>query len=277
MTSILVTGASTGIGRATALTLAARGYRVFSGVRRLDDAPAPTIPLILDVTNPAHLADAAARLAAENLAAVINNAGHNYVAPFEYADEAHARQLLEVNFFGLYRLSQALIPHLTRYAAQHPGRTAKLINVSSIGGYIGLPWEVFYHASKFAVVGLTEGLRAELWPLNIRAVAVCPGGIKTPFLPKTEVSVANAAAALPATAASHYPPSLAQFGRLANAASRFGAAPDRVAQRIARILDQRNPALRQLVGVDAHFLFALSRLLPPAAFGAFVRRQMVRP
>ena len=276
MTSILVTGASTGIGRATAIALAARGSRVFAGVRQIDDAPPPTVPLLLDVTNPDHVAATASRLAAEELGAVINNAGYNYVSAFEYAEETQARRLLETNFFGLYRLSNALIPHLARYAGSHPGRTAKLINISSIGGYIGLPWEVFYHASKFAVVGLTEGLRAELWPLNIRAVAVCPGGIKTPFLPKTEVGVAAAAAALPATSAPHYRSSLAQFGRIAQAAARFGASPARVADRIARVIEQRNPAVRQLVGIDAHILFALSRLLPQAALGAFVRSQLVR-
>lgn len=271
--AVLVTGASTGIGRATALHLAARGYRVFAGVRSLADAPPATTPLILDLTDAGCITAASDRLADENLAAVINNAGYNYLGPFEYADEESARRMMEVNFFGLFRLSQACIPHLRRYAKAHPGKTAKLINISSIGGLVGVPWEVFYHASKFAVVGLTEGLRSELWSQNIRAVVVCPGGIRTEFLPKTRQGLQAAASRLPASAPMSYSMGLQRFESLIDSAGRFGSPPEAVARKIASVIERRNPQLRQLVGTDARILFALSRLLPQFAFSRLLRFQ----
>jgi NAD(P)-dependent dehydrogenase (short-subunit alcohol dehydrogenase family) len=269
--AVLVTGASTGIGKATALHLAARGYRVFAGVRSIADAPGGTTPLLLDLTDGGCIAAAADRLAPENLAAVINNAGYNYLGAFEYADEASARRMMEVNFFGLFRLSQACIPHLRRYAKDRPGTTAKLINISSIGGLVGIPWEVFYHASKFAVVGLTEGLRSELWSQNIRAVVVCPGGVRTEFLPKTLRELQAAASQLPADAPIAYSTGLQRLENSVGAAGRFGSPPEAVARKIAGIIEQRNPSLRQLSGTDAHVLFALSRLLPQFAFSRLLR------
>lgn len=269
----LVTGASTGIGRATALHLAALGYHVFAGVRSHSDAPPGTIPLLLELTDANCIAAASDRLAGENLAAIINNAGYNYLTPFEYADEESARRLMEVNFFGLFRLSQACIPHLRRYAKSNPGKTAKLINISSIGGLVGIPWEVFYHASKFAVVGLTEGLRSELWSQNIRAVVVCPGGIRTEFLPKTRQGLQVAASRLPDSAPTAYSEGLKRLESLIDTAGRFGSPPEAVARKIASVIELRNPPLRQLVGADARILFALSRLLPQKAFSRLLRYQ----
>ncbi len=271
--AILITGASTGIGRATAVQLATRGYRVFAGVRNLADVPPGTTPLLLDLTDKESIENAGHRLAQEKLAAVINNAGYNYLSPFEYAEEEPARQMMEVNFYGLVRLSQECIPHLRRYAAEHPGKTAKLINISSIGGLIGIPWEVFYHASKFALVGMTEGLRSELWSQNIRAVVVCPGGIRTEFLPKTRQGLRLAALRLPSSAPRTYAMGLKRFEALTDTAGRFGSPPEVVASKIAKVLEQKNPALRQLVGADARLLFALSRLLPQAAFSRLLRLQ----
>lgn len=271
--AVLVTGASTGIGRATALHLAARGYHVFAGVRSLSDAPPGTSPILLELTEAECIAAASDRLAGENLAAVINNAGYNYLTPFEYADEESARRMMEVNFFGLFRLSQACIPHLRRYAKANQGKTAKLINISSIGGLVGIPWEVFYHASKFAVVGLTEGLRSELWSQNIRAVVVCPGGIRTEFLPKTRQGLQAAASRLPASAPTAYSAGLKRFENLIETAGRFGSPPEAVARKIASVIERRNPPLRQLIGADARILFALSRLLPQYAFSRLLRHQ----
>jgi NAD(P)-dependent dehydrogenase (short-subunit alcohol dehydrogenase family) len=271
--AVLITGASTGIGRATAVHLAARGYRVFAGVRSIADAPPATTPLRLDLTDPGCISAASDLLAEENLAAVINNAGYNYLGPFEYADEESARRMMEVNFFGPYRLSQVCIPHLRRYAETHPGKTAKLINISSIGGLVGVPWEVFYHASKFAVVGMTEGLRSELWSQNIRAVVICPGGVRTEFLPKTRQELQAAGSRLPPSAPIAYSVGLRRFESLIDSAGRFGSPPEAVARKIAAVIESRNPSLRHLVGADARILFALSRLLPQFAFSRLLRLQ----
>lgn len=182
--SILITGASTGIGRDSAIHLARAGYHVMAGVRRPSDADALRAlgvaglePVILDVCKDDQIEAIVRRIEQEprGLYALINNAGHNYNSAFEFADEARSRDLMEVNFFGLARLSQRLIPSLRRHV-EAAGETAKLVNISSVGGSFGLPWEVFYHASKFAVVGLTEGLRRRSRPssrLASRASRAC--------------------------------------------------------------------------------------------------------
>jgi len=269
---VLLTGASTGIGRATALHLDQLGYTVFAGVRREKDgtdlqtsASNRLRPLLLDVTKPDDITGALATVkqaAGETgLAALINNAGYNYNAAFEYTDEEKARQMMEVNFFGLYKMSQTFIPLLRQYA-QNSGRRAKLVNIGSIGSILGFPWESFYHASKFAVLGLTESLRYELEPQRISAVAVLPGGIKTDFMPKTQSGIDTAIAAMPDEGKRLYGPGLNKMRQLTVQATRFGSAPEKVARRIARVIESANPAMQYLVGADARLFFSIARSMP---------------
>jgi NAD(P)-dependent dehydrogenase (short-subunit alcohol dehydrogenase family) len=285
--TVLITGASTGIGRSTALHLAAQGYTVFAGVRREADgaalvAAAPAadasrvVPVLLDVTRDEDIQRALAQVAAhssDGLYALINNAGFNLNGAFEYTGEAKARALMDTNFVGLAALSRAALPLLRRYAERHPGATSKLVNIGSIGSYIGIPWEAYYHASKFAVLGLSEAMRYELWPQGIRVVAVCPGGIVTDFMPKTEASLAAADAALPADAPPNYRAGLAKLRAGIGMATRFGSPPEAVAKRIGKVLATSRPRLRYLVGVDARLLLGLRRVLPEAWFHALIRSQ----
>lgn len=269
---VVITGASTGIGRATALHLDGLGYTVFAGVRREQDGTELTRlaserlrPIELDVTKPEQIVGTLATVeqfcGQNGLAALINNAGYNYNAAFEFTDEAKARQMMEVNFFGLYKMSQIFIPLLRQYA-QTTGKQAKLINIGSIGSVIGLPWESFYHASKFAVLGLTESLRYELRPQNISVVAVLPGGIKTDFLPKTSEGIKAAINAMTPEGRQRYEASLNKLQSLTTQGARFGSEPEKVARRIARVIAASNPAMQYLVGADARFLFGLARLVP---------------
>ncbi|MDX2010206.1 MAG: SDR family NAD(P)-dependent oxidoreductase [Myxococcaceae bacterium] len=278
---VVVTGASTGIGRETALELARRGYSVLAGIRREADAQALRAaagelslePVQLDVSRAEDI-DALGRrldLLPGGLAGLVNNAGHNYNAAFEYSDDERARALMEVNFFGLARLSQRLVPALRRFA-ESSGTTAKLVNISSVGGSFGLPWEVFYHASKFAVVGLTEGLRQELWRQGIRAVVVQPGGIRTEFMPKTDASIEHALASMPAEGRARYGPGLAQLRSQIAAAGRLGSPPAAVATVVRRILLQQSPRFRWFVGPDARLLYALHAVLPFSWTHALFRR-----
>jgi NAD(P)-dependent dehydrogenase (short-subunit alcohol dehydrogenase family) len=278
---VVVTGASSGIGRETALELARSGFHVLAGVRR--EADARTLEALatglsleaiqLDVARTEDLEALGARVDAlpQGLAGLVNNAGYNYNAAFEYADETRARALMEVNFFGLARLSQRLIPAMRRYGATGAD-TAKLVNISSVGGSFGLPWEVFYHASKFAVVGLTEGLRQELWNQRIRAVVVQPGGIRTEFMPKTDASIELALSSMPEEGRARYGPGLSQLRSQIAAAGRLGSAPASVARVVRRILSQRSPRFRWFVGPDARLLYALHRLLPFSWTHALFRR-----
>ena len=285
--TVLITGASSGIGRSTALHLAARGYTVFAGVRREADgaalvaaAPAAStariVPVLLDVTRDDQIRDTLARVEAhapDGLSALINNAGFNLNGAFEYTAEADARALMDTNVFGLAALSRAALPLLRRHVERHPGATAKLVNIASIGSFVGLPWEAYYHVSKFAVLGLSESLRHELRPQGIRVVAVCPGGIVTDFLPKTEAGLAAAVAALPADAPPNYRTGLAKLLSLTGMASRFGSPPEAVARRIGKVLDTARPRMRYMVGMDARLLLGLRRWLPEAWFHALIRSQ----
>ncbi|MES2672460.1 MAG: SDR family NAD(P)-dependent oxidoreductase [Pseudomonadota bacterium] len=285
--TVLITGASTGIGRSTALLLAAQGYTVFAGVRREADgaalvaaAPAASVarivPVLLDVTRDDHIRDALARVEAhspDGLYALINNAGFNLNGAFEYTTGADARALMDTNVVGLAALSRAALPLLRRHVARHPGTTAKLVNIGSIGSYIGIPWEAYYHASKFAVLGLSEAMRHELWPQGIRVVAVCPGGIVTDFMPKTEASLTADMAALPSDAPPNYRAGMQKLLAMAGMASRFGSPPEAVAKRIGKVLATPRPRMRYMVGVDARLLLGLRRWLPEAWFHALIRSQ----
>lgn len=285
--TVLITGASTGIGRSTALHLAARGYTVFAGVRRESDgatlataapaaAAARIVPVLLDVTRADQIRDTLAQIEAQaphGLYALINNAGFNLNGAFEYTADADAHALMDTNFGGLAALSRAALPLLRRHVARHPGATAKLVNIGSIGSYLGVPWEAYYHASKFAVLGLSESMRHELWPQGIRVVVVCPGGIVTDFLPKTRAGLDAGLHALPADAPSNYRAGIRKLRAMTSLASRLGSPPEAVAQRIAKVLATDRPRMRYMVGMDARLLLTLRRLLPEAWFHAFLRRQ----
>lgn len=274
---VLVTGASTGIGQAVALDLDARGYSVLAGVRRAADADAlraaasdRLTPLRLDVTRADDIAAAAEAVAARGgLFALINNAGFNYVAPFEASDFTKARAVLDTNIIGLAALTQALLPQLRR--ATSPRRWARVLNVSSIGGLVGVPWEPWYHASKFAVVGLSESLRTELHAQHIAVSVVCPGGIRTPFVAKSGAEAAAARATLSSEMAALYGPSLDRLAALVGAVERAGSPPRAVAQTVADLLRARRPRFLALVGGDAALMLAMKRLAPRGVFDGLMR------
>ena len=278
---VLISGASSGIGWATALHLDALGYRVLAGVRKAEDGSRlrhasqdRVLPLILDVTD-AHQIDEAHSFVMERcghsgLTALVNNAGHNYNSAFEYSDEQLAREMMEVNFFGVVSMSRKFIP-LLRLHAQASRRTAKLINVGSIGSLLGLPWEAFYHASKFAVLGLTESLRHELHAQDIRASAVLPGGIKTEFARKTRQGVEVAIASMDDSGRSLYGQGLQKIGEMVSMVDRWGSSPELVARRIGSIVRADNPDWRYLVGIDARLLHAMSSVLPSRVMHAMLR------
>jgi NAD(P)-dependent dehydrogenase (short-subunit alcohol dehydrogenase family) len=265
--TVLITGASTGIGRDGAISLAREGFHVWAGVRQEEDAQSlrklnieGLEPVILDVTDAVQIEDIGRRAEAlpNGLLAVINNAGYNYNAAFEFQDASQVRALFEVNYFGLVGLTQRLIPALRRYAA---GDSAKIVNISSIGGSFGLPWEVHYHGTKFAVVGLTEGLRMELWDQNIRAVVVQPGGIRTEFMRKTNASIEAALAAMPEEGRARYQ-GIRKLQAQVNLSARLGSPPAKVSQALVSIIKAKNPRFRWLIGPDARLLYVLHRLLP---------------
>ncbi|MEM7573844.1 MAG: SDR family NAD(P)-dependent oxidoreductase [Bacteroidota bacterium] len=192
MATVLISGVSTGIGKATALELLQRGWRVYGSVRRAEDAkelteahPDRFHAIIMDVTDAVARASAVAQVeaAGHQLSALVNNAGVAISGPLELLPEAQIRQQFEVNVFGLLGLTQVCLPLLHR--AQEAGESpVRIVNVSSVSGYVSSPYTSLYSASKFAVEALTDGLRRELYDFNIDVVSIAPGPVKTPIWQK---------------------------------------------------------------------------------------------
>jgi NAD(P)-dependent dehydrogenase (short-subunit alcohol dehydrogenase family) len=180
---VLVTGASTGIGRATVLALAKRGAQVYAGVRRSADADSltreggPNVrPLLLDVTVPDAI-DAARDILSSSgapLTGLVNNAGFALAGPLELVAPAELRRQFDVNFFGALALTQALLPQLR--AAR-----GRIVNVSSIGGKFAAPFVGAYAASKFALEAASDALRLELRPFGVAVILIEPGAVRTPI------------------------------------------------------------------------------------------------
>jgi short-subunit dehydrogenase len=280
---VFITGASSGIGRATALALDRAGYNVFAGVRRIEDGGAlqaltsqRLVPIILDVRSSEQIASACRKVkeitADRGLFALINNAGFNYNAAYEYTEEAKARALIDVNLFGVHALSVAMLP-LLRLGAAASGTTSKLVNLGSIGSLVGIPWEAFYHASKFAILGLSESIHSEVYAQNIRVSVVMPGGIKTGFIAKSKQGAEDAKADMSPEGLKLYGKGLTKMADATELVDRFGSAPELVAKRILRLLAMQNPTFRALVGNDARLMNLLRILLPTSLFHALLRKQ----
>lgn len=254
---VLVTGASSGIGAATAGTLAAEGYVVYGAARRSERiAELPdVIPVPMDVTDETQVAAAVARIIDERgrLDVLVNNAGFAQYGPVEEVPLEAARYQFEVNLFGLARLTQLTIPHMR---AQGSGT---IVNVSSMGGRVYTPLGAWYHATKHALEGWSDCLRVELKPLGIDVVIIEPGSITTEF---GEV-VAERGGAIPAFTGAPGP-----YRDLTDKVMRAMADPDFVrkssppsliADTILTALSTDRPKARYMAGYLAKPMWALRR------------------
>lgn len=253
----LVTGCSTGIGRATAQLLAARGWRVFASARRLEavaDLASDSItPLALDVTDEASRREAvdAALRQAGRIDALVNNAGYGHTGPLEEIPLEEARAQFEVNTFAPLRLAQLIVPAMR---AQGGGR---IVNVSSVMGRVTIPFLGLYNASKFALEAMSDALRMELAPWNIRVILVEPGSVRTPFYARVSHYMTSALE----NPDSHYRDRLARAQRLVGGQGMFaGSPPERVARVIHKALVARRPRARYLAGWDARLTLMMLAL-----------------
>lgn len=268
--TVLVTGASTGIGRATVLRLAAAGTTVFAGVRKQVDADSLVAeasgdvrPLLLDVSDGSAIAAAAAAITAHvgeaGLDGLVNNAGIAAAAPLEFIPIDKFRHQLEVNVVGQLAVIQSVLP-LLRLAR------GRIVNVSSIGGRIaggGILGP--YYASKFALEALTDTLRVELAPWGIEVSAIEPGAIATPIWATSADSADRMLAGVIDDATRLYGRSIAKAKAGAERAAREGLAPDAVARVIEKALTASRPRTRYLVGPDAKVAGTVLRALPDRA------------
>jgi NAD(P)-dependent dehydrogenase (short-subunit alcohol dehydrogenase family) len=263
MRSVVITGASTGIGWATAKLLLDRGFRVFGSVRRPADADrlktefgANFIPLRFDVTDEAAVLAAArevrAVLAGETLAGLVNNAGIAVAGPVLELSADEFRRQMEVNFIGPIIATQAFGPLLGSDPSLK-GPRGKIVMISSVAGKNGNPLSSAYSASKHAIEGLSESLRREMMLFGIDVIIIAPGAVKTPIWSKAdEVDIS-------AYKNSPYFPAMERVRKFLLHLGEIGLPPERIAARIADVLTSANPRVRYEITPDPmqHLIRAL--------------------
>lgn len=268
----MVTGASSGIGEATALHLASLGYRVLAGVRRTDDferlrKAAPGIePVMLDVTDDAHIAalvELIERTEPAGLAGLVNNAGVGVLGPVEALDRSHWEWVFGVNVVGMAVLTRALLPSLIR------GR-GRVIGIGSGAGRIAFPLFAPYATSKFALEGFTDVLRREVSRHGVRVVNVQPGIIATPIYDKSLPPAYELRDSLDPAVAERYRRQLDSAFASAEEAGESGRSPIEVARAVERALGARWPKTRYVVGWDARTAVVCARILPDRVADAII-------
>ena len=264
--SIVVTGASSGIGRATALRLARSGWRVFAAVRKQADADSLVAEaaggletVMLDLEDQTSIAAAAqdvtVRLSGRGLDALFNNAGTGMTAPVEYLAPVELRRAFEINVFGQIAMTQAFLP-LIRKAK------GRIVNTGSVGDHLTPPFASGISAPKAALASLTMGLRLELRSQGIRVILVEPGSVNTPAVEKTLGEVETTIAALPEEGRTLYAGPLRKLAATFTAHETSGSSPDVVAEVVERALNARDPKVRYPAGKNALKLTLLARFLP---------------
>jgi NAD(P)-dependent dehydrogenase (short-subunit alcohol dehydrogenase family) len=276
--AVLITGCSSGIGRATALRLARGGWRVYATARRpetlgdLREAGCDT--LALDVTDEQSMRSAVERVQAEAgaVGVLVNNAGYSQGGAIETVPLDAVRRQFETNVFGLVRLTQLALP------AMRAQRWGKVVNVGSMGGRVSFPGAGHYHATKHALEAISDALRFELRGFGIDVILLEPGLITTEFAETASASIAAAQA----REDDPYARFNAAVGAMTTGAYEgpmrlLGAGPDRVAKTIARAISRRNPPARITITPSAKVVLALRRMLPDRTWEAAMRAQVAHP
>jgi NAD(P)-dependent dehydrogenase (short-subunit alcohol dehydrogenase family) len=271
----MVTGTSSGIGRACALRLAAQGYRVFAGVRQNQDgqnlvrqanrAGGELTPVLIDVTDQSSIDAAAAEVASAvgdaGLAALVNNAGVGMTWPVEAIPLDDLRRIYEVNVFGQVAVTQAFLPLLRACAG-------RLVNIGSIGDRLSLPYGAPLASSKWALASITESLRMELRPWGIHVVLIEPASILTDAVNKVEQDAERVLREMDSSDRELYGESYRAMTQRAIERENSGDDPDVVARVVLRALAKKRPRTRYVVGKDGRLLAFLARWAPDRVFDA---------
>jgi NAD(P)-dependent dehydrogenase (short-subunit alcohol dehydrogenase family) len=263
--TVLITGASSGIGRSTVARMVRSGWSVFATVRKEHDGAqlrsdfgARVIPIIMDVTDRRSITAAAERVAAvldgSGLDGLANVAGIGKVGPVEYMRHDDLQEIFNINVFGQIDITRAFLPALRK-------ARGRIVNVTSIGAHIAIPFGSLINASKSAFAILSDTLRLELHPFGIHVIAVEPGAIRTPSVDKTLGDVETVIRNLP-NGIAQYSSMLRTFAKRAYEREMDGSSPDVVADAIYHALTARKPRSRYRVGKHANLLGVLAVLLP---------------
>jgi len=275
--AVLITGCSTGIGRAAALRLVKAGHTVYATARRPDSIKdlkeAGCRTLALDVCSEDSMKKAVDEVEDREgaVGVLINNAGYGSDGAFEEVSMEEVRRQFETNVFGLIRMSQLVLP------AMRDQGYGRILNVSSMGGRMTLPGGGFYHATKYAVEALSDALRFEVAGFGIKVVLIEPGMIKTEF-GSTAIAKVNAASKSGSPYEAFHKKLAASIqdvntGQLAALA----VEPDVVAKVMEKAINAKKPKPRYLITAGAHIFVGLRRWLGDRGFDAFLRTQFVSP
>ncbi|AJP74185.1 dehydrogenase [Sphingomonas hengshuiensis] len=260
---VVVTGASAGIGAATAHELARRGFHVLAGVRRDIDADAiraPGIePVLLDITDSLGIAALVRRIAEDPerrpLCALVNNAGMAVNAPLETYPLPDWRRLFEVNLFGHVAMMQALLPVLIK-------SRGTIVNISSIGGKVAMAAYGPYAATKFALEAVSDSLRREVEPLGMKVVVIEPGAVTTSMLGRVDVAGRRVIDDMTTEQRGRYEGLMHAVIAQAQASVPGGAAPEEAARVIANAITSPRPRTRYTVGRYTAMLARLVSFMP---------------
>jgi NAD(P)-dependent dehydrogenase (short-subunit alcohol dehydrogenase family) len=268
--TVLVTGASTGIGEATVLHLRELGFQPLAGVRKDSDAERlegmGLRTVRLDVTDAGQIEAAREALGEEPLAGLVNNAGIAVAGPIEFLPVDQLRRQLEINLVGQVAVTQAFLPALRR-------ARGRVVNVSSIGGRMALPLVGAYNMSKFGLEAFSDSLRRELLPLGVDVIVIEPGGVKTPIWKKGNELADEMADGMPADAERLYGKLIAGLRKQTVKISESrGIEPREVAEAIGTALCAGRPRARYLVGRDAKSRALMIKLVPTRLIDRLVVR-----
>jgi NAD(P)-dependent dehydrogenase (short-subunit alcohol dehydrogenase family) len=276
--SVVITGASTGIGEACALRLDGMGYRVFAGVRKDADGAAlrakaseRLTPVRIEVTDGASIAAAAATVAAAvgdaGISGLVNNAGVAIGGPIEFVPVDELRQQIEVNVIGQVAVTQAFMSLLR-------AQRGRVVFMGSISGRMSTPFASPYAASKHALEAITDALRMELRPWKMHVAIIEPGSIKTPIWDKADATSERMERELSPEGHRLYEPAVKTMRKFFADAGARGIPADAVAKAVAHALTARKPKTRYIVGTDAHLQAILRVVVPDRLLDILVARQL---
>lgn len=266
--TVLVTGASSGIGKATALYLAQNGYNVYAAARRIEkmqDLKTQGIkPIALDVTQEESLLACVEQILQEagSIDVLINNAGSGYYGALEDMPMSDAKYQLEVNVFGVARLIQLVLPTMRK------NNYGKIVNMSSIGGKVTMPMGAWYHASKFAIEGLSDVLRKEVKPFGIDVIVIEPGGTKSEMVGLGTEYLTRI------SGNSVYSPLAKGVSKMYSTIEKDAVDPLVIAKLIKKGIEAKNPKTRYIGGSMAKPMLLMRRMLSDKLFDNLVMSQM---
>lgn len=257
---VLITGASSGFGKATAELLSAKGYTVY-GTSRKEQSSEKIHFLVVDVRDKESVNSAIERIICEqgHLDVVVNNAGMGIGGSLEMATTEEIDLQMGTNFGGCVNVCQAVLPVMRKQCA------GQIINLSSIGGVMGLPYQGFYSASKFAIEGFSEALAAEVHKFGIKVSMVEPGDFATNFTARRKNSETTAKS-------DAYGDSFTRSISIIEKEENGGLKPEKLAKKIVKIIETRNPRLRYVVAnLEQWFSVVLKRIVPGNWFVGILR------